>query len=53
MENMVDILNMDVIDVLYKSKDISQKHLDFKEREQIRKFIHLKNKELLKEKRYY
>lgn len=51
MENMVDILNMDVIDVLYKSKDISQKHLDFKEREQIGKFIHLKNKELLKGKK--
>jgi competence protein ComFC len=51
MENMVDILNMEVIDVLYKSKDISQKNLDIKDRQQIGKIIHLKNKELLKGKK--
>ena len=53
MENMVDVLRMEVIDVLYKSKDISQKHLDFKDREKIGKYIHLKNQELLKDKKYY
>ena len=51
MENMVDVLRMEVIDVLYKSKDISQKHLDFKDREKIGKYIHLKNQELLKDKK--
>ncbi|HPW53593.1 MAG TPA: phosphoribosyltransferase family protein [Erysipelotrichaceae bacterium] len=51
LENMVDILRMEVIDVLYKSKDISQKHLDFKEREKIGRYIRLKNKELLKGKK--
>ena len=42
---------MNVIDVLYKSEDISQKNLDFKKREQIGKYMHLKNKELLEGKK--
>ncbi len=51
MRNMVDILRMEVIDVLYKSRDISQKQLDFKQREQIGKYIYLKNEELLRDKK--
>ncbi len=51
MEKMVDILRMEVIDVLYKSQDISQKHLSFKDREQIGKYLHLKNEQLLRGKK--
>ncbi len=51
LENMVDILRLETIDVLYKSKDISQKHLNFQERKNIGKYIHLKNAHLFKDEK--